>query len=68
MAKAMSEKTFSRAADSLSGGSLGAWGATWLTELNLLLETATLTVGLIAGLLAVALHIRSWRRGRKQTV
>ena len=63
--RAMPEKTLSRAADTLSGGSLGAWGATWLTELNLLLETATLSVGLLAGCFALALHYRSWRRGRR---
>lgn len=58
----MAEKHVTKMADGLSGGSLGTWSVAWLTELNLLLETATLTVGLLAGLFALALHYRSWRR------
>ena len=33
--------------------------------LNELLETATLTVGFIAGVFAMFFHVRRWWRGRK---
>lgn len=59
----MSQQVQARAADALGTVAIGAWTLN-LTDLNVILETATLGIGLIAGVFALFFHIRRYRRGR----
>lgn len=55
-----------RVADTLSGGSLSVGVAMTVADYNAIMEAATLTVGLIAGIFAMFFHIRRWYRGRQR--
>ncbi len=48
----------------LTGTAVAVGGVIPLADLNVYLETATLTVGLLAGLFALFFHIRRWYRDK----
>lgn len=64
----MSQQTQERAVDGLAGTSLTAGITMNLADFNVILETATLTVGFIAGAFAMFFQIRRWYRGKAMNV
>lgn len=53
-----------RVADVLTGSALGTWLVNQLVNINVVLESLTLLVGLIAGIFALLFHFRKWRNER----
>lgn len=62
----MQQQTQERLVDGLAGTSLTAGVGMNLAELNVILETATLTIGLIAGVFALFFQVRRYYRGKKR--
>lgn len=63
----MTQQVQARAADTLATIAIGAWTLT-LADLNVILETVTLTLGMVAGVFALFFHIRRYRRGKTMNV
>lgn len=53
-----------RVADVLAGSALGSWLFNQLTAINVVLETITLTLGVMAGVFALFFHYRKWKNER----
>ena len=62
----MQQQTQERLVDGLAGTSLTAGVSMTLADFNVILETATLTIGLIAGVFALFFQVRRYRRGKKR--
>ncbi len=62
----MQQQTQERAVDTLAGTSLTAGVSMNLADLNVILETVTLTIGLIAGVFALFFQVRRYYRGKKR--
>ena len=60
----MQQQTQERVVDGLAGTSLTAGVGMTLADFNIILETATLTIGLIAGVFALFFQARRWYRGK----
>ena len=60
----MQQQTQERVVDTLAGTSLTAGISMTLADFNIILETATLTIGLIAGAFALFFQIRRYYRGK----
>lgn len=60
----MSQQTRERVVDGLAGTSLTAGVGVNLADFNIILETATLTIGLIAGVFALFFQVRRYYRGK----
>ncbi len=62
----MQQQTQERVVDTLAGTSLTAGVGMNLADLNVILETVTLTIGLIAGVFALFFQVRRYYRGKKR--
>ncbi len=62
----MQQQTQERVVDTLAGTSLTAGVGMNLAELNVVLETVTLSVGLVAGVFALFFQVRRYYRGKKR--
>ncbi len=60
----MQQQTQERMVDTLAGTSLTAGVSMTLADFNTILETATLTIGLIAGVFALFFQVRRYYRGK----
>ena len=60
----MQQQTQERVVDGLAGTSLTAGVSMSLADFNVILETATLTIGLIAGAFAMFFQVRRYYRGK----
>lgn len=63
----MSQQTQERVVDGLAGTSLTVGISMNLADFNVILETATLTIGLIAGAFAMFFQVRRYYRGKTMT-
>ena len=63
---AVEQKVQERLVDGLAGISLTSGVSMTLADFNVILETATLTVGLIAGAFAMFFQVRRYYRGKKR--
>ena len=60
----MQQQTQERLVDGLAGTSLTVGVSMTLADFNVILETATLTIGLIAGAFAMFFQVRRYYRGK----
>lgn len=62
----MEQQTQERLVDGLAGTSLTAGISMNLADFNVMLETAVLVIGLVAGVFAMFFQIRRYYRGKKR--
>ncbi len=60
----MQEQVQERVADYTASLTMGSWITVTVTDINVILETATLTFGLIAGAFSLYFHVRRALRER----
>jgi hypothetical protein len=63
----MQEQIQQRVADYSASVTMGSWVTVTLSDFNAILETATLTLGLVAGAFSLYFHVRRALRHRKAT-
>lgn len=63
---AVEQKVQERLVDGLAGISLTSGVGMNLADFNVILETATLSIGLVAGVFALFFQVRRYFRGRKR--